>query len=87
MSKFCWLFLIHFCQCSAVNCVVFLTVWVNFPGFYIVTVSNFPSFSVDCLCLEFVGCPSVGQNNLLALLPLSHLLLAFYCVYCLFSLY
>ena len=28
---------------------------------------------VVCLCLNF--CPSVGQNNLLALLPISHLLL------------
>ena len=56
---------------------------VNFRGFYTVTDSNFLSLSVDCLCLEFGGLSlGVGQNSLLALLPISRLLLAFYCAYC-----
>ena len=66
---------------------MFLTGWGRFSWLLHCYSFKF-SLSVDCLCLEFVGFSlCVGQNNLLALLPISRPLLAFYSVYCHLSQY
>ena len=77
VPKFCWLFLIHFCQCSAVNCVVFLTVWGKFSWLLHCYCFKFSFLVLLLLVLRVCWFVPVGQNNLLALLPISHLLLTF----------